>query len=189
MISEANLINLMVDRMLDFTRAQKLCVQKTNIHKVLEDILVLEKKSLEKKAGRFMQVYDPSLPLIDVDEDQIKQVFKNLVQNAIDAIPKGGEIRLVTRINTNHPFKVEQNQNTRMSIVVEIADSGPGIPEENLGKLFTPFYTTKPKGNGLGLALSLKIVEDHQGKIKVISEKNVGTTMQVFLPLQQGRPS
>lgn len=185
-ISEANRINRMVDRMLDFTRPRKLSVQETNIHKILEDILVLEKKSLEKKKGRFAQIYDPSLPSIDADEDQLKQVFINLIQNAVEVTPEGGEIRLVTRINTDHPVKVEQKQNTRLSIVVEIADSGPGIPEENLAKLFTPFFTTKPKGNGLGLALSLKIVEDHQGKIKVISGKNSGTTMQVFLPIQQG---
>lgn len=185
-ISEANRINRMVERMLDFTRPQKLRVEKMNIHKTLEDILVLEKSSLEKKSGRFAQIYDPSLPLIEADEDQIKQVFINLVQNAIDVTPTGGEIRLVTRINADHLVKVEQKQAIRSSIVVEIADSGPGIPEENLGKLFTPFYTTKPKGNGLGLALSLKIIEEHQGKIKVISEKNTGTTMQVFLPLQQG---
>ncbi|OGW20925.1 MAG: hypothetical protein A3K09_03645, partial [Nitrospinae bacterium RIFCSPLOWO2_12_FULL_47_7] len=105
-ISEANRINRMVDRMLDFTRSQKLSVKKTNIHKVLEDILILEKKSLARKGGRFVQIYDPSLPPIEADEDQIKQVFINLIQNAIDAIPKEGEIRLVTRINTDHPVKI-----------------------------------------------------------------------------------
>lgn len=184
-VEESNRINRMVDRMLDFTRSQKLRVKKTNIHKVLEDILVLEKESLAKKEGRFLQVYDPSLPLIEADEDQLKQVFINLIQNAIDAIPQGGEIRLITRISTDRPVKVDPNQHLRQSIVVEVADSGLGIPGENLGKLFTPFFTTKPKGNGLGLPLSLKIVEDHQGKIKVLTGKSVGTTMQVFLPVQQ----
>lgn len=184
-VSEVNRINRMVDRMLDFTRIRKLCLNKTNIHKILEDIILLEKESLGKKKGRFVQVYDPSLPPIDVDEDQIKQVFINLIQNAIDALPKeGGEIRLLTRITTDHMLKIAPNQSTR-SILVEIKDTGNGISEENLNKLFTPFFTTKPKGNGLGLPLSLKIVEDHQGKIKVLSEKNVGTTMQVYLPIQQ----
>lgn len=184
-VSEVNRINRMVDRMLDFTRIRQLCIKKTNIHKILEEIIVLERAALEKKKGRFVQIYDPSLPPIDVDEDQLKQVFLNLIQNAIYALPKeGGEIRLVTRIATDHMVKLAPNLSTR-SIMVEIGDTGAGIPEENLSKLFTPFFTTKPKGNGLGLPLSLKIIEDHQGKIKVLSEKNVGTTMQVFLPIQQ----
>jgi two-component system nitrogen regulation sensor histidine kinase GlnL len=184
-VSEVNRINRMVDRMLDFTRIRKLCLNKVNIHKILEEIILLEKESLGKKKGRFVQVYDPSLPPIDIDEDQIKQVFINLIQNAIDALPKeGGEIRVLTRITADHMLKLAPNLGTR-SILVEIKDTGSGIAEENLNKLFTPFFTTKPKGNGLGLPLSLKIIEDHQGKIKVLSEKNVGTTMQVFIPIQQ----
>lgn len=184
-VSEVNRINRMVDRMLDFTRAHKLCLKKANIHKILEEIILLERESLGKKKGRFVQLYDPSLPLIDLDEDQIKQVFINLIQNAIDALPKeGGEISVLTRITTDHMTKVGANQSAR-SIVVEIKDTGSGITEENLSKLFTPFFTTKPKGNGLGLPLSLKIVEDHQGKIKVLSRKNVGTTIQVYLPILQ----
>ncbi|MBI4232611.1 PAS domain-containing sensor histidine kinase, partial [Candidatus Peregrinibacteria bacterium] len=177
--------NRMMERMLDFSRPKKMLVQPTNIHKVLEEILVLEKKSLEKKNGRFVQIYDPSLPQIEADEDQLKQVFINLIQNAVEASPEGGEIRLITRVATDYAVKTGRDPNPRMQIAVEVVDSGPGISEENLKKLFTPFFTTKSKGNGLGLAISLKIVEDHQGKIKVISEKGAGSAVQVYLPVRQ----
>ena len=74
---------------------------------------------------------------------------------------------------------------TRQGVVVEIIDSGTGMDAETLKNVFTPFFTTKKKGTGLGLALSLKIVENHSGKIKITSEKGLGTTVQVLLPIRQ----
>ena len=165
-INEVDRINLLVKRMMDLAKPIDLKLQKTNIHKVLEEILMLEKETLARKNGRFQQIYDPSLPLIEADEDQLKQVFLNLIKNAIEASRKGASV-------------------PRQNIAVEIIDSGEGMDEETQKKLFTPFYTTKSKGSGLGLPISLKIVEDHHGKIKVTSEKGLGTTVQVFLPIRQ----
>ena len=113
------------------------------------------------------------------DADQLKQVFLNLIQNAMDAMHDGGTLKVVTRYHTDYSV------NRRRTILVEIIDSGTGISEDNMKNLFTPFHTTKSQGHGLGLPLSLKIVEDHQGKVKVISEEGRGTTVQVYLPVKQ----
>lgn len=185
-VKEADRINRMVDHMLDFARPQTLKLAPTNVHKILEDILVLEKKSMTAKQVEFVQDYDPSLPLIEADEDKLKQVFFNLIKNAVEASPKGGNVRLVTRINSDYSVPSARARNARMSVLIEIVDSGPGISEEDQKKLFTPFYTTKTKGSGLGLPISLKIIEDHRGKIKILSGKTQGATAQVFLPIQQG---
>ena len=184
-VKEADRINRMVDHMLDFARPQTLKLTPTNVHKILEDILVLEKKSMATKQVEFVQDYDPSLPLIEADEDKLKQVFFNLVKNAVEASPTGGNIRLVTRINSDYSVPSGRARNARMSVLIEIIDSGPGISKEDQKKLFTPFYTTKVKGSGLGLPISLKIIEDHEGKIKILSGKTQGATAQVFLPIQQ----
>jgi len=180
-IKESDRINRMVDRMLNFARPMELNVVSINIHQLLEEILVLEKESRE--AGvQFESIYDPSLPSVEGDADQLKQVFLNLVQNAMDAMPDGGVLKMITRYHTDYSV------NRRRTILVEIVDNGSGISEANMKNLFTPFHTTKSQGNGLGLPLSLKIVENHQGKIKVISEEGQGTTVQVYLPVQQEKP-
>ena len=157
----------------------------TNIHKVLEEILILEKETFRFKNIRFQQTYDPSLPLIDADEDQLKQVFLNLIKNAIEASRNGGILQIVTRVSSSFAIKTPIASVPRQNIAVEIMDSGEGMDEETQKKLFTPFHTTKSKGSGLGLAISLKVVEDHHGKIKITSEKGLGTTVQVFLPIRQ----
>jgi len=184
-VSEVDRIDRMVKRMMDLTRPLNLRMASTNIHKALEDILMLEKDTLTRKKGRFEQIYDPSLPPIEADEDQLKQVFLNLIKNAIEASRKGGKIQIVTRVSSGYAIKAASSPIPQQNIVVEIIDSGSGMDEPTQKKLFTPFYTTKTKGSGLGLAICLKIVEDHNGKIKITSEKGLGTTVQVFLPIRQ----
>ena len=151
----------------------------------MEEILLLEKDTLTRKKGRFEQIYDPSLPPIQADEDQLKQVFLNLIKNAIEASRKGGRIQIITRIRAGYSVKTSSSAVAKQNIVVEIIDSGVGMDKETQKKLFTPFHTTKTKGSGLGLPISLKIVKDHNGLIKVTSEKSLGTTVQVFLPIAQ----
>jgi two-component system nitrogen regulation sensor histidine kinase GlnL len=184
-ISEVGRINRMVKRMMDLTRPLELKIENTNIHKVLEEILMLEKETIIRKNGRFEKIYDPSLPPIEADEDQLKQVFLNLIKNAIEASRKGGKVEIITRVGSGYAVKTAFSPVPQQHIVVEIIDSGIGMDEENQKNLFTPFHTTKQKGSGLGLPISLKIVENHHGKIKITSEKDLGTTVQVFLPIRK----
>jgi two-component system nitrogen regulation sensor histidine kinase GlnL len=183
-IKESERINRMMERMLAFARPANLNVQSINIHQVLEDILLLEKKRADGSI-EFLPNYDPSLPTVEGDEDQLKQVFLNLIRNAVEAVKGEGRISITTRYHSNYAVKPPQNPGVRQDIIVEITDTGTGIPHEELKNLFTPFHTTKSKGSGLGLPISLKIVENHGGKIKIISEPGEGTTVKVYLPLKQ----
>lgn len=184
-VNEVDRINLLVKRMMELSKPVELKLKDTNIHKVLEEILILEKETFVRKNGRFQQIYDPSLPLIQADEDQLKQVFLNLIKNAIEASRDGGTLQIVTRLSSGFAIKTPIGSIPRQNIAIEIIDSGKGMDEETQKKLFTPFHTTKNRGSGLGLPISLKIVENHHGKIKITSEKGLGTTVQVFLPIRQ----
>ena len=184
-ISEVDRINRLIEQMMNFTRPRELKINEINIHKVLNDILLVERESIAQKQVRMEQVYDPSLPLINADEDQLKQVFFNLIQNAIEASSHKGRIQLITRVSTGYTVKVGPDASPGQSIVVEIIDSGTGINATTMKNLFTPLFTTKNKGSGLGLPISLKIVENHDGKIKITSEEGLGTTVQIFLPVRQ----
>jgi len=128
--------------------------------------------------------YDPSLPAILVDEDRIVQVFHNLVRNAIEAMPRGGRLTLVTRLSMDPLFaKMDLGRGLKSMAEVQVIDEGEGIPEATRAKIFTPFFTTKSDGLGLGLALCHRIVEEHKGAIQVTSEPGKGTAVSCFLPI------
>ena len=111
---------------------------------------------------------------IDGDEDQLRQVFTNLIVNGLQAMPEGGELTI----------NAEPDQASQQ-VRVTVQDHGSGIREEDMDKLFTPFYSTKPRGTGLGLAVSYGIVSDHHGEIRVESREGEGATFTVLLPLRQ----
>jgi two-component system NtrC family sensor kinase len=115
------------------------------------------------------------LPEITSDSSQLQQVFLNIINNAIDAIGKNGEIHIKTSFLTK-----------RKEIKIEINDNGPGIPKEDITKIFDPFYTTKEvgKGTGLGLSIVYSIIEKLGGRIMVASEVGQGTTFTIYLPLK-----
>ena len=116
---------------------------------------------------------DPLLPVIEADPEQIKRALQNLVLNALDAMPNGGTLRLTTR----------QYNST---VILEVADSGQGLTQEECARLFTPYYTTKHHGTGLGLAIVQSVVSDHHGTISVESQPGRGATFRVELPITQG---
>ncbi|MDP2932448.1 MAG: ATP-binding protein, partial [Chloroflexota bacterium] len=115
---------------------------------------------------------DPDLPRLMADFDQLQQVFTNLILNAIQAMPRGGRLTIRTARNGGW-------------VRIEVKDTGSGISRENMPRLFTPFFTTRPevKGVGLGLAVAYGIIQRHQGRIEVQSEAGKGSTFSVYLPL------
>jgi len=184
-IAEVDRINRLVKKMMNLTRPTSDDFKLINIHRILEETLTLERETLKRKEGKFVQRYDPSLPNIEGNEDELKQLFLNLIKNAVEASPKRGQVSIVTQFSSKYAFRKTHAAPPTHNIIVEIIDSGPGMTDETLKNLFTPFFTTKKRGTGLGMVVSLKIIESHNGKIKVNSERNVGTTVQVFLPVNK----
>jgi signal transduction histidine kinase len=121
----------------------------------------------------FITQADP-IPLLQVNPDQIQQVFLNLALNAIDAMPEGGRLEVnIRRVDS--------------SVLIRFIDSGSGIEEAELDRIFDPFFTTKlpGKGTGLGLSICYGIIKDHNGQISVKSKKGSGTTFEVRLPMEE----
>ncbi len=146
-----------------------------DIHEILMEIIYLE--SMSDKHITYKQNYDVTLPPVRGDTNSLKQVFLNLIKNASQAIDGNGEVEITTRWITEHKLK---GQN---SMSVEIKDSGTGIPEDSLDKIFNPFYTTKKEGSGLGLFLAYQIIAKHDGAIFVESELGQGTVFKIYLPI------
>ena len=154
----------------DFTRPTTPHKIKSQINHLVTDLIQLFNPMF---AGRQIKVktdLSPDLPEFLFDPEQIKQVLLNLTKNAVEAMPEGGTLSLHT----------ERDQN---SVLIRISDTGKGMDSKIKEQLFQPFVTNKKKGTGLGLAVSYKLVQDHNGDIRVDSSEQ-GTTMTVVLPLE-----
>ncbi len=160
--------------MTDFARARPPTRTPLDVRRTLEASLHLASFDKAFKQLRVTTAWDDHAPLVSADADQLQQVFLNLLLNARDALPDGGDLRVTTRY--------DQNAN---DLVVEIADNGPGIPVEHRAHIFDPFYTTKPAGagTGLGLAVCYGIVTAHNGRIELAPANGRGTCVRVTLPI------
>lgn len=163
------------------TISKKPMLHSINIHEVLEKAVSIMHISVESVKITLQRLYDPSLPRVTGDEGKLLQVFLNIIKNAVEAMPKGGLLGISTRPSGEY---VVQNGRTKRWAVVTISDTGGGISKDEILKIFLPFYTSKKKGTGLGLALSKKIIKDHNGFIKVESPFNYdkGTAFNVYIP-------
>ena len=181
-LKEADRLNKVLEGILDFTRIKPREMKASNIHSILDRVLLLSEESARRRGIVLTRLYDPSLPDVYSSEDQLIQVFLNIIKNAVEAMPNGGKLTLMTRISDLFTT-VQADGKKYQLMVVKISDTGPGIKQEHLQDIFTPFFTTKDKGVGLGLALSYQIVQEHLGTIRVESQENEGTTFSVYLPL------
>ena len=183
---EADRICNMVDRMEVFSESGPLERQAVNIHQVLDRVQQLAKNGFGKHL-RYVTNFDPSLPPVHGNRDQLVQAFLNLIKNAAEAAPtKGGEIILETAYQHGVRFAGPgAGSRIHLPLRVSVKDNGKGIPEDIQEYLFDPFVTSKPQGSGLGLALVAKIIGDHGGVIECQSEPKK-TEFRVMLPMAEG---
>ncbi len=184
LLKEVDRVNRILEMLLDISRPVTLRPVPLNVHQLLERVALLSEEMASRRRVQIVRRYDPSLPPILADEDRILQVFHNLVRNAIEAMADGGRLTLVTRPSMNPLFtKVDLGHGQRSMAEIQVIDEGQGIPEATRARLFTPFFTTKDKGLGLGLALCHRIIEEHHGGIHITSEPSRGTAVSCFLPI------
>ncbi|WP_261302379.1 PAS domain-containing sensor histidine kinase [Paenibacillus andongensis] len=170
MLTELDRINYIVSEFLVIAKPQVVCFEMKDLRKILHDVISLLDTQAILSDVQIHTTFDPDIPLINCEENQLKQVFINILKNAIEAMTEGGIIEIMMRLDDN-------------KIVIRFIDQGCGIPEERIGMLGEPFYTTKEKGTGLGLMVSQKIIEAHHGSLQIMSQIGIGTTVELILPL------
>jgi len=166
-----------VRRLLDFSRRSEMVRVKADINAIVMDTLALVRHLLSTSGVQVRVGVDESLPWAFVDRDQIKQVLLNLVHNALNAMPNGGQIQILTGSHKKYG---------KDWITISVEDSGVGIPPENMERIFEPFFTTRAGegGTGLGLAVTYGILSSHGGMIEAESVVGAGATFTVWLPVE-----
>jgi two-component system NtrC family sensor kinase len=190
--TEIDRINKTIRNLLDFSRPSKGEVKAVFIHEVIDDMMDMLKPQPMMSDIKVVVDHRATRDTVLADPDKLKQVFLNIVMNAVDAMATnhsagnsdGKHLSIITSLVSEHR---PQASGTAAKIHVDCTDNGPGIPTEDLSRIFDPFHTTKEpgKGTGLGLSVSLRMVADMGGDIKVNSEFGKGTTLTVILPLCQ----
>ncbi|MBU4212122.1 MAG: PAS domain S-box protein [Verrucomicrobia bacterium] len=185
-----NRCKIIVAGLLTSTRPTRLNLGSTDINKVIKESLKSMDDQFKRQNVKVIKALASHLPMIEADGQQLNQVFINIITNACDVMPEGGELRIVTRLQTLEAGRKGKATESHAGSVaspaveIEISDTGEGIRKEDLSKIFNPFFTTKNDGKGVGLGLSISygIVKEHGGSISVTSEKGKGTTFIVRFP-------
>ena len=169
-------LNKIVEQILDFARTTEPQLVPVNMNELLDELGLLTRHKLTNQGIQLIRKLDPQLPVVPGDATQLEQAFLNLTLNAVEAMPRGGKLTLVTRLHG-------PRGGVPTHVVIEFKDTGEGMTEEQRQRAFTSLLsTTKSKGTGLGLAIVSKIIEAHRGKVKVKSRLGHGTTMSIYLP-------
>jgi PAS domain S-box-containing protein len=177
---EAKRMAELVANLLQFARRGDGQISTVDIRQEVAKAVDLIHHHVRKRLISVVQEFAPDTPTIYADRQKLRQVFLNLLTNASDAMPEGGTLTLLTA-----PATLD---NGKPAVLIEVADTGAGIPAENLERIMEPFFTTKEegKGTGLGLAICRRVVEEHHGTIQIASEMGKGTTVRIVLPLKNG---
>ena len=174
MVKEVDRLNRVITELLDFARPKEPHREPHSLENIMDHALALLGPELIRRKVEIERDYESNLQPVLVDRDQLTQAFLNLLLNSLESIEGGGKIRVSLKMGGVQP-----------SVEVAIADTGRGIPQEDLGKVFEPFFSTKRKGTGLGLAIVHQIVESHGGEVAVESREGMGTTFRIILPARE----
>lgn len=167
---EIDRLDRVIKALLDFGRPSKPTLMAANMQDVLDDVLMFTRRFASQSDVEILADYSPRLPLVRADADQMKQVFVNLISNAVQAMEGTGGRILVSATTDGS------------AVTISVADTGPGIPPEDVEKVFDPFFSTRDEGTGLGLTIVHRIIDEHGGHIDVSSTKGRGTKFNVTLP-------
>ena len=183
-VEQTDRIRRLLDEFGELTRGGEIDPRPVNIHEILDKLITLQAQSDAWREIEVRREYDPSIPELELDPDRITQVFLNLTRNAVQAMEGRGQLTLRTRVDTPYHLSPGASQPRRM-VRIDIDDTGPGISDEHLPLVFTPFFTGRQDGTGLGLALTQHWVVKHGGRIQLLPGHAGGTRARVLLPVHE----
>ena len=181
---EVDRITGLVEELMVFARSETLQLTQVNLHQLIDEVLEVAAAEPEAASVAFVRAFDPSIPELTADPNRLTQVFLNLVRNGVQALDqRAGNLKIMTRMQWQHRL-VDRAGQPVPTVEIIFSDDGLGIPDEIIHRLATPFFTTKPDGTGLGLAVSRHWVTRHGGRLRIGSSREGGAKIQIALPLR-----
>lgn len=171
MLEELDRINLIVNEFMLLSKPQISNMQQNNLKILMDNVIFLLEAQAIFNNVQLIYELEENIPLVFCDENQLKQVFINIMRNAIEAMPNGGNLIIQSKVSSE-------------KVLIRFIDQGDGIPEEQIVKLGQPFFTTKEKGTGLGLMVCYNIIEAHKGTMYIESEQGIGTSVNIIFPIK-----
>ncbi|MCB1213957.1 MAG: PAS domain-containing protein [Deltaproteobacteria bacterium] len=181
-VSEVDRLNQLLSQLMDLSRPQKLHYQEINLNQILDENLKLFEPQCENLGIKIEKHLDPSLPPLRADQNSLQQILTNLIKNALEAMEtQGGTLSLISQ------FHRYQSQMGASALEIAVQDTGNGLSAEEIQKLFTPFYSTKAQGTGLGLLTTQRLIQAHGGHLEIESQAGLGSSFRIFFPLRRAK--
>jgi signal transduction histidine kinase len=177
-MKEIDRVNKIVHELLDYTRDSRPYFVRVEVASLVDKALAFGAEELEEKNIQVDRQYESEGLVVQVDQEMIQRVFSNIIENAIEALDENGRLTITAEAD-------EHDNGKRKTVRIGFSDTGRGTELDDLSEMFSPFYTTKTKGTGLGLAVSSKVVEEHNGTLGVEANPEKGLTFTVTLPADQ----
>jgi signal transduction histidine kinase len=171
-VKEVSRLEGILKEILGFVKEMRLAKEPVDLHLLLDEIIRLMESDIDERGVTLRKEYQ-EIPKIFVDPNRVKEAIVNIITNAVQALAGAGAVEIRTYVQEHE-------------VVLEVRDTGRGIPETELPSIFNPFFTTKASGTGLGLAITHRIIQEHNGRIEVESELDKGTVFKIYLPIQEG---
>jgi len=182
-----------VTRILEWTKSGKVRLRRHGINNIINGLVFNYEDQFKAQGIKVDASFTKDVDKITIDGIQLRQAMEDIIDNAMDAMPDGGILKIATHYLPRYPFKGEMGYNeesfTADALEIRIKDTGCGIPKEDLGRVFQPFFTTKTRGTGLGLALVQKVVSIHHGEIEAKSDGKNGAEFIIRVPISRGERS
>jgi signal transduction histidine kinase len=175
-----------VTQILEWTRSGELRPRPHRISNIIDGLLFNIEDAFSLKEVKVQTFYDPDADIVVVDGIQLRQAFGNIIDNALDAMPHGGSLKISSTFVPRHPFAAGKEVIVLDASEIRIEDTGSGIAKEDLERIFQPFFTKKAKGTGLGLALVKKVIDMHHGEVEALSAKGKGSEFIIRIPCEKG---
>jgi two-component system, NtrC family, sensor histidine kinase AtoS len=182
---ETERINILIEELLELSKIPKYNFAFTDVHELLLQVLDSMSIEFQNHTVKCHSEISPDLPLVWADANQLVKAFHNLILNAIQAMPEGGQLSIAANYDLSKNIKNNDAPNSNGRITLKFSDTGVGIDTENLKTVFNPFFTTKDTGTGLGLAVTHKVITEHGGQIDAESEVGSGTQFIIYLPIRE----
>jgi signal transduction histidine kinase len=174
-----DVLNKIVEQILDFARSSEPKLEPVNVNDLIDDLGLLTRHKLQHQKVQLVRSLAPELPMIMADAAQLEQAFLNLMLNAVEAMPQGGRLTILTQA-----ARAPKQGGKAPQVAIEFKDTGEGMSEDQRRRAFTSVLnTTKTKGTGLGLAIVGRVVETHHGTIRIKSQPGRGTALRIILPV------